>query len=137
MKKTVKYAVCFAVGGVGYGIIELLYRRRTHWTMIIAGGICFVLFSVIEGLTRGKNLLIKATLCSCAVTAVELLFGVIFNLILKMNIWDYSQNRFNFLGQICPVFSLIWGALGIAAMPIARAICELCDGKAKAKRADA
>ena len=137
MKKTVKYAVCFAVGGVGYGIIELLYRQRTHWTMIIAGGICFVLFSVIEGCTRGKSLLIKATLCSGSVTAVELLFGVIFNLIFKMNIWDYSQNRFNLLGQICPFFSLIWGVLGIIFMPLARAVCELCDGKIKAKRANA
>lgn len=32
---------------------------------------------------------------------VELLTGVIFNLYLHFNLWDYSQDKFNFMGQIC------------------------------------
>ena len=127
MRKIIKYAVCFATGGAGYGIIELIYRRRTHWTMIIAGGICFVIFSLIDGHFTDTNLCCKATVCSGAVTAIELIFGVIFNIILKMNIWDYSKNKFNFLGQICPAFSLVWGVLGIIFMPLARLVCNFAD----------
>ena len=127
MRKILKYAVCFGIGGTGYGIIELIYRRRTHWTMIIAGGVCFVLFSVIEKCARESALLVKAVLCSGAVTAVELIFGVVCNIILKMNIWDYKDQKFNLLGQICPKFSLIWGVLGIVFMPLAKLICERID----------
>ena len=131
MRKIIKYAVCFAIGGAGYGIIELLYRRHTHWTMIIAGGVCFVIFSLVDGYLNGANLWIKATVCSGAVTAVELIFGVICNLILKMNVWDYSKNKFNLLGQICPAFSFIWGLFGIIFMPLARAVCGFVEGFGK------
>jgi uncharacterized membrane protein len=113
-----KYAIMFSVGGAGYAIIELLYRRRTHWTMIIAGGICFVIFSLIEKRHHYKSPLFKAVLCSSAVCAVELLFGIIFNLYFKMNVWDYSAEPYNLWGQICPLFALLWGALGLVAMPL-------------------
>ena len=116
MKKGV---IFFTVGGAGYALIELMYRGRTHWTMIIAGGICFVICSLIAERFREKPLLCKAFLCAISVTAVELIFGIIFNLILKMNVWDYSKCPFNFLGQICPLFSLLWGALGCIFIPLA------------------
>ena len=42
------------------------------------------------------------------ITALEFIVGVIVNLILKWNIWDYSMLPFNILGQISLPFSLIW-----------------------------
>ena len=129
MNKFKKYAIFFTVGGTGYAIIELLYRRRTHWTMIIAGGICFVIFSLIEKHYRESSPVFKAVLCSSAVCVIELLFGVIFNLYFKMNVWDYSNEPLNLWGQICPMFALRWGALGLAALPLARALEKLLDRK--------
>lgn len=119
MLKFKKYAVFFIIGGLGYAIIELLWRGRTHWSMMLAGGICFILFSVIAEKLRGQRLLYKAIFCALAVTAVEFIFGIVFNIILKMQVWDYSGVPLNFLGQICLLYTVIWGILGLIFVPLA------------------
>ena len=119
MLKFKKYAVFFIIGGLGYAIIELLWRGRTHWSMMLAGGICFILFSVIAEKLRGQRLLYKAILCALAVTSVEFIFGIVFNIILRMQVWDYSGVPFNFLGQICLLYTVIWGILGLVFVPLA------------------
>ncbi len=53
---------------------------------------------------------------SAIITGVELVFGLLFNR--KHNVWDYSDRRGNFRGQICPLFSLLWALLAIPAMGI-------------------
>lgn len=119
MSKFKKHTIFFVIGGVGYGLIEILYRGHTHWSMLIAGGLCFVSFSVIAKLFKKKPLIFKAFLCSVSVTIVELVFGLIFNMILKMNVWDYSNMPLNLYGQICPLFTIIWGILGLIFIPLA------------------
>ena len=130
--KIKKNTVFFTAGGMGYGIIELLWRGRTHWTMVLAGGVCFVIISKISDKYKKKRLVFKASLCALGITCVELAFGVLFNLILKMNIWDYSTRPFNLFGQICPLYTLFWGILSCAAIPLAEwADKRLCTEKAK------
>lgn len=124
MEKIKKDAVFFMIGGIGYGIIEILFRGHTHPTMIIAGGICFIIFSRIAEKFKEKPLVYKAALCSLGVTAVELAFGIVFNMIFKMNVWDYSKQPFNFLGQICLLFTFLWGALGFIFVPLAEMLNE-------------
>lgn len=118
MTKIKKNVIFFSSGGVGYGIIELIWRGRTHWTMIIAGGACFVIFSLIADKCKKRTLIFKSALCALSVTAIELLFGLLFNMLLKMNVWDYSGMPFNLLGQICLEYTLLWGLLGAAAIKI-------------------
>lgn len=117
-----KNLVFFILGAIGYGCIELLWRGRTHWSMLIAGGICFMIFSFVAQRFRDRSLLFKAVLCAVAVTAVELVFGILFNMILKMNIWDYSAVPLNFLGQICPRYTLLWGVLALGFVPLAEVL---------------
>lgn len=119
MSKAKKNFIYFSSGGIGYGVIELIWRGRTHWTMIIAGGICFVIISQIGKKFKSKPLIYKASLCACGITAVELVFGIIFNMIFKMNVWDYSNKPFNLMGQICPLYSLYWVILACAFIPLA------------------
>ena len=52
------------------------------------------------------------------ITAIELVFGIVFNIILKEQVWDYSNVPLNFLGQICIPFSLIWFVLSGVAFKI-------------------
>lgn len=125
MKLFKRLITFFVIGGVGYAAIELLWRGRTHPTMIAAGGICFVLFSWVAERFETRPLILKAALCAVAVTAVELVFGVVFNIMLGMQVWDYSNVPFNLLGQICPRFSALWALLGLIFIPLAERLNRL------------
>ena len=122
MNSIKKYTVFFVVGGVGYGLLELSWRGYTHPTMILAGGICFVIFSLIADRLYTLPLIIKAALAALCVTAVELIFGLVFNLGLGLAVWDYTDRPLNLYGQICLPFSLLWCALGVVFIPIAEVI---------------
>ena len=118
-KRLKKYALLFMIGAAGYGSIEVIWRGYTHWSMMIAGGLCFMLFSFVAERMGGRRILIKAAVCALGVTFIEFIFGVIFNLILKMDVWDYSNMPFNILGQVCPLFALLWMGIAIAFLPLA------------------
>ena len=57
-----------------------------------------------------------------AVTGVEFAFGCVFNLVLKMNVWDYSHLPLNIAGQICPLFTLLWSALAVVGLPLSHMV---------------
>ncbi len=59
---------------------------------------------------------------ACAfITFVELAVGIVVNLVLKLDVWDYSELPGNFLGQICPYFSLLWLVISIPAYALSDA----------------
>ncbi len=121
VKIAVKYAFIFILGGIGYGLLEILYRGRTHYSMVLAGGICFLIIVFLDNTLSGKIPLIPlAVVCSAAITVVEFLFGAVFNIWLKMGVWDYSAVPFNILGQVCLPFSLIWIAVSVGAILLNR-----------------
>ncbi len=47
-------------------------------------------------------------LSSLIITALEFTTGLIVNVWLKMDIWDYSNLPYNFMGQICLFYSFLW-----------------------------
>lgn len=122
MKKFKKTAVFFTIGGIGYGIIELLWRGRTHWSMLLAGGICFSCFSFADEKFKKRSLLFKSCFCATIITAVEFVFGLLFNILLDMKVWDYSRQPLNILGQICPLYTVLWGLLSLFFLPLARVL---------------
>lgn len=120
----------FPIGALGYGLIEILWRGHTHPSMLTAGGICFVFFSKIGEKLKNANLFTKAVIGSGFVTFIELIFGTVFNIILKKNVWDYSKMPFNFKGQICLLYSFFWGILSLLFIPFAARIKDrLQNGK--------
>ena len=117
MKATIKYAALFIIGGTVYYGIELLWRNRSHWTMAVVGGICFILCGLInEVLDYDYPLLLQGIIGSLFITGVELFSGIVLNIWLDLGIWDYSGLPFNFLGQICLPFSLLWVVLAMVAI---------------------
>ena len=118
-------ALFFITGAIGYGAIEILWRGHTHPTMMLAGGICFLAFSFIAKSLVRLPLIVKSLIAAFTVTFVELVFGLIFNVWLKMAIWDYSAIPFNFLGQICPLFSLCWCGLALIFIPLAAKMSKI------------
>jgi uncharacterized membrane protein len=109
----------FSFGALGYGLIEILWRGFTHPSMLTAGGICFLFFAKIGEKFKRANLFIKALIGSGFITFIELIFGVIFNLILRKNVWDYSNMPLNFKGQICFLYSFFWAVLSFLFIPLA------------------
>ncbi len=114
-----KYIILFGLGAFGYGLIEVCWRGHSHWSMMLAGGIIFIIFALIDQKLHGVNILYKCVLGSITVTLIELVFGSVFNLMLGMRVWDYSNIPLNLFGQICLLFSVLWGFLSFIAIPFA------------------
>lgn len=118
LKKTRFNLTIFCIGSVGYGLIELLWRGRTHWSMMLAGGISFLGLSKISSCLKKYNLFIKALVGCGFITTVEYIFGIIFNVVLKRKVWDYSKMPLNINGQICALYSFFWLILSFLFIPI-------------------
>ena len=111
--------ILFLLGAFMYGLVEIVWRGYSHWTMMIAGGLCFIVFSLIDEKFKAIPLLYKCIMGSAFITSIELVFGVVFNVFLKLDIWDYSNVPINLFGQICLLYSVLWGFLCFAAIPFA------------------
>ena len=105
-------------GGALYCLAEMAVRGRSHWTMLLLGGLCFVLLGGInEWLPWEMPLPLQMTFGAAVVTALELAAGCVVNLWLGWDVWDYSGEWGNLWGQICPKFSALWfGVSGIAIL---------------------
>jgi len=101
--------------------IEVLWRGYTHWSMGIAGGLCLIIIYCLDAYFK-HHILFSSLLSAFCVTFVELVSGIILNIILKMNVWDYSDMKFNFLGQISLVYFFLWYFLCIFAHFLCRII---------------
>ncbi len=54
-----------------------------------------------------RKLVLFAIMAIC-ITALEYFTGLIFIVKLKIKLWDYTENRFNIKGIICPLYSFFW-----------------------------
>ncbi len=106
----------YALGCIGYMFIEILWRGYTHWTMGLLGGICLCAIYIIDMTLAKASLFVKAFFSAGCITTLELLTGILVNLTLKLNVWDYSDLKFNFMGQISLIYSILWYYLCIPAL---------------------
>ncbi|MBQ8349720.1 MAG: hypothetical protein IJY19_08785 [Ruminococcus sp.] len=110
--KLSQYTFAFLMGYFIYSLIEIINRGYTHWTMALTGG--FVLAILYAVNSRRTMTLIKSCFIGAVIiTSIEFTVGVFDNIIMRWNVWDYSDMPFNILGQICPHFSLYWFLLCI------------------------
>ena len=106
--KFLKNLLIFSIFGLTYGLIEILWRGYTHLSMVIVGGICGLLIGLLNEKDKKMNLLLQMVEGMVIVTVLEFVSGIILNLCLGLNVWDYSNMRFNLLGQVCPQFCIAW-----------------------------
>lgn len=113
-----KTAILFVFGGLVYFGLEVLFRGHSHWTMFVLGGFLFLILGELnEGLLEWDTPLIwQGVLGSAIVTGAELVTGMILNIWLGLGVWDYSGMPFNYKGQICLPFSILWIFVSIAAV---------------------
>ena len=117
MKSFLKHTILFIIGGIIYILIELGFRGYTAFSMFLLGGLCFVLIGLInEVIPWSMGIIWQGIIGSGIVTSLELIFGLILNVYLKLDIWNYSNLPFNFMGQICLYFSILWIFLSLIAI---------------------
>lgn len=133
MKHFVKYIILLMVGGLAYYCIELLARGFSHWTMFLVGGICFILIGIINEITPKMPMIQQMVLSAVIITAIEFISGCILNLWLGLEIWDYSENFGNILGQICPRHTIYWFLLSSVGIVVDDYIRYFLFGEEKPK----
>lgn len=112
-----KYTFLFLTGGFIYGGIEILSRGYSHISMLLAGGICFVLIGLLNEIFSWKMAVLSQMVISAIiVTTVEFVVGIVVNVWLKLNVWDYSNLPYNILGQVCLLYTNIWFFLSFFAI---------------------
>ena len=118
MRPAIKGLVLFLIGGATYALLEVIWRGYTHVTMFVLGGVLFIVLGALNEhlLEWDTPLFIQGLIGAVVVTSAELISGIVLNLWLGMNVWSYSDIPFNFMGQICLPFSLLWVPVSMAAI---------------------
>lgn len=123
----------FFIGCTLGWVMELFFRRFTKsntsrkwmnpgflvgpYLPIYGFGLCSLY--LLAGLERFDvfenpvvNKIVLFAMMAVAMTLIEYIAGVIFIKIMKVKLWDYSNEKFNFQGIICLKFSIFWSLLG-------------------------
>ncbi len=131
--KLTKNIFLFLIGGFCYGCVEMLYKGSTHISMIIAGGICFFVIGQLNQSKNNPSILAEMVVAGVVITIVEFVVGVIVNKWLGLYVWDYSHLPYNFMGQICLLFSFLWFLLSFFGIVLDDAIRHFLLGEPKRK----
>lgn len=130
------FAFLFFCGSLLGWVLELFFRRffskanpERKWINpgfcvgpyipLYGFGLC-ILYAIgaletyigIQNPVLSKALMILIILV--ALTLIEYLAGLICLKLFKVRLWDYSQEKWNIQGLICPKFSVFWALLGAA-----------------------
>ena len=127
-------AFLFWIGSTAGWVIEVFYRRffsrtssQRKWInpgfctgpylpLYGLGLCCLYLIASIPLLGPEHPILGKIlafAVMAVALTLLEFLAGLISVGIFKVRLWDYSDERWNLFGIICPKFSAFWSLFGI------------------------
>lgn len=128
MKYLVIISTLFVIGSLLGWCIELLFRRyvsQKKWMNpgFLMGpylpiyGFGVILLYGLSNIPIGIEneffeVIVRIIFIGLCMTLDEFIAGLIFIKGLKIKLWDYSNRRGNIMGIICPIFSLIWLAVG-------------------------
>lgn len=115
--------ICFAVYSFLGWILEVIYRSLKQNMFVNAGflhgpvvpiyGVGSLSILLLNSYMGEVHLFIQFALYCVAASVVEYGISIFAERVLHMKLWDYSDERWNLNGRICPTFSLVWGGLGI------------------------
>ncbi len=108
--KILGHVLRWILGGVLYGLLEVVWRGHTHWTMIVLAALLCIPLDILNEtvLPWETPLWLQAILGGLTITAAEFAAGCVLNLWLGLGIWDYSALPFDLWGQICPRYTALW-----------------------------
>ena len=120
MKKLACSLILFLFGGTGYALLELLWRGFTHWSMFLLGGFCYLLMGILAEQCCGRlPLWFCCFFATLSITFLEFITGCVVNLGLGWDVWNYTDQPLNLMGQVCLGFTSLWFLLSIPVSELA------------------
>ena len=114
----------FLLGGGLYTLLELLWRGRSHSSMFILGGLCFLLLGKLRKI-RPPFQVPRCVVGAGIITVMEFAAGLLVNR--QHQIWNYCDLLFNLLGQICLPFTLLWIPIASLGMGLYGRLSQVLD----------
>ena len=112
MKKFIGKLGLFLSCGFIYCMIEILFRGWSHWSMFILTGFLgvFCVDSINNTLSFDCDYIVQILISTILCTIGEGISGIILNVWLQLNVWDYSKMAFGtfFFGQCNVIFCVAW-----------------------------
>ncbi len=134
MNLFLKLSFLFFIGSLSGWLLEVLFRRFLSeanpdrkwinpgfctgpYLPLYGCGLCLMyLIASLEGLNLITEPILQKLLLffimAVCMTVIEYIAGVLSLKTIKVRLWDYSNEKGNIQGIICPKFSLIWAILG-------------------------
>ena len=125
--RILKHCILFYMGGSAYMTLEFLWRGRSHGSMFLLGGLCFLLIGKLSAALKRVPLVLQLLFSSAMITCLELGTGLLVNR--DYSVWDYRAVQYNYLGQICLPFSLLWIPVSLLAMQLYDRAARLLSSK--------
>ena len=112
MKKFIGKLGLFLSCGFIYCMIEILFRGWSHWSMFVLAGFLgvFCIDSINNVLSFDCDYIVQIIISTILCTIGEGISGIILNVWLQLNVWDYSKMTFGtfFFGQCNVLFCFAW-----------------------------
>ena len=112
MKKFIGKLGLFLSCGFIYCMIEILFRGWSHWSMFALTGFLgvFCVDSINNTLSFDCDYIVQILISTILCTIGEGISGIILNIWLQLNVWDYSKMTFGtfFFGQCNVLFCFAW-----------------------------
>jgi uncharacterized membrane protein len=117
LNKLYKDLILIIIMGTMYMGIEILWRDYTDISMMFVGGLCGFLVGRLNEHPKfyDRKMWQQCLIGTLITLCIEFISGMILNVWLKLNIWDYSKEFGNVYGQICLTYAGLWFIL----MPLA------------------
>lgn len=115
MKKFIGKLGLFLSCSFIYCMIEILFRGWSHWSMFILTGFLgvFCVDSINNTLSFDCDYIVQILISTILCTIGEGISGIILNVWLQLNVWDYSKMTFGtfFFGQCNVLFCFAWALI--------------------------
>lgn len=112
MKKFIGKLGLFLSCGFIYCMIEILFRGWSHWSMFVLTGFLgvFCVDSINNTLSFDCDYIVQILISTILCTIGEGISGIILNVWLQLNVWNYSKMTFGtfFFGQCNVLFCFAW-----------------------------
>jgi uncharacterized membrane protein len=84
-------------------VLEGLWRGWTHISMLVVGGLSAFFIGKLNDHPKfyDRKMWQECLMGTAIILILELVSGMILNVWLRLDIWDYSNEPFNVCGQIC------------------------------------